>query len=61
MQSDVVAQITAQDHDELKPIVCQILGEEAAPVGEVTTTKIGQSTGQATAGIFLIGMRWLKS
>ena len=52
MPGDVAAQITAQDHDELRPIVAQILSDEATPIGEVTATKIGLSAGQATAGIF---------
>lgn len=52
MQNDVVAQITAQDHDELRPIVSQIVADEATPIGPVTATKIGRSAGHATAGIF---------
>jgi hypothetical protein len=59
MPSDVLAQITAQDHDELSAIVSQILADEATLIGEVTGTKIGRSVGHATTGIFHVTGRAL--
>ena len=54
MQSDIAAQIITQDHEELKPIVSQIVADEVLGIGDVTATKIGRSAGHATAGIFLV-------
>ena len=52
MSDEIAAQIANQSADELKPIVRQIVGEDATPIGEVTISKIGRSIGQGTAAIF---------
>ena len=57
MSTDVVAEVKSQSLDELAEIVRQILGEDATPVGEMITTKIGRSAGSGTAGIFHVAGR----
>lgn len=54
MSEDVAAQITAQSHEDLTPIVRQILGEDATPSDDLIATKFGRSAGTATAGIFRV-------
>src|SRR5688572_19706931 len=54
MPTDIAALLTNHSTNELKPIVSQIVGEDATPTGKLTTTKIGRSLGQGTAGIFRV-------
>ena len=52
MPQEIAAQITGQSPEEIRPIVSQVLGEDAILKGKVTAVKIGRSLGSATAGIF---------
>jgi hypothetical protein len=54
MTLDLVHYLTNMALDELRPIVCQVLGTEAVPIAPLSAVKIGRSVGTATAGIYRI-------
>jgi hypothetical protein len=54
MTNDVVSQLTNLPFAELLPIVQQILGVDAAPLGPLSVKQIGRSFGRGTVGIYRV-------
>ncbi len=57
MTTDVVAEVINQSQAELTAIVRQILGDDATPTGDLSTSDINRGHGTATAGIYRVAGR----